>query len=342
MDELFAGFRREKRSGWTWFLCRDSVLDPWFEHYEELERTPVKQNPVRKVFRTADRTGAELYVKHDVPHGFWANLKGAIRPKGLSEFKSFLALRNLGIPCAQYAAYGFRRRESMLVTESLRNSVSCSEFWHARAAGNPELAGKFLRSVCLLVQKLLSDGVSHPDFHAGNLLVNLETLQCCLIDLYGVKVHGRPCTAAEQDRLLRVFWEFSARFSPADVLDIFRMCGFSLPEKECFLRWENLVRKEQQRIERDWPRRRMQILSGNSKFCRTVRNESGKTLVFRNTAWFAPCGYDLQKLRRAELDHAEAVRIWLESFHCQLRQEAVKELPLVWETGACGRDALYF
>ncbi|MDD3119734.1 MAG: hypothetical protein PHQ27_11185, partial [Victivallales bacterium] len=111
--------------------------------------------------------------------------------------------------------------------------------------------------------------------------------------------------------------------------------------------WQSAVALEERAIERDWPRRQQQILSGNSKFCHRVRI-GGRDYFLRQTAFYRPI-FQYSHFRvpehlgaGKEYSRPEAQNIWLDSFYAQLRHESRPQVPLIWELRPQGDDLIYY
>ena len=88
-----------------------------------------------------------------------------------------------------------------------------------------------------------------------------------------------------------------------------------------------MVRLNNVRLDRDWEKRRRQILSGNSKFSHTEGNRE-----IRHSLWHEPVPLPEEtELSIRELDMPTARTEWLESFRRQLRGEKLDAVPLIFE-----------
>lgn len=163
----------------------------------------VKSNPYRTVYRV-ELPGGAVYVKHCRVRGFRAWAREVLRPpKARLEFENALALQGRGIAAIIPLAWGEPASpwpgESFLITRSRDGAVPLDRFAehvlpslppNDRAAVRRQLAwslGQFLA-------RLHDAGVTHPDPHPGNLLVELPPCRVpkfFLIDLHAVRI-GRP------------------------------------------------------------------------------------------------------------------------------------------------------
>ena len=203
-----------------------------------------------------------------------------------------------------------------------------------------------------LIKVLREKGIRHPDFHAGNIMYCPESAEMALIDVYGIKAEacGRKLSKKDENRLLHLLVEYSGRLSEEDVFRLFEACGLNLSGKEILLRWQELLAANERHIFHEWPKRRRQILSGHSKFCRLASPEDVQVelgghqkLMIRNTPYFTVQNPDLSKLGIVKLSHEAAENLWLESFRKQLlHREEEKRLPQAWLQRDDGTDLLYF
>ena len=188
----------------------------------------VKANPARTVYRVV-LPGATVFVKHCKINGSRAWAREAIRPpKARLEFDNALALRERGVPAVEPLAWGTADShwpgESFLITHALTATVP---FLHCLEHVLPTLPQVEHRAVRRQVArafgeflaKLHDAGITHPDPHPGNLLVEMppnRVPQFALIDLHAVCV-GSPLAWRESRNNLVLFnrW-FQIRASRAD------------------------------------------------------------------------------------------------------------------------------
>ncbi len=173
-------------------------------------------------------------------------------------------------------------------------------------------------------------------------MIHPGSMEIVLIDLYGVRVDsGR---GADPEQLLQIFWEFSDGLTAAEIAGWIRQCTGDPSLQKAEECWQKIYRKKMEHIAHEWPKRERQILSGNSKFCRSVKNDadSSSSLILRNTFWFAARDLKPEQLRMESYPHGEAEKIWLTSFRQQLEHVQKSPLPLIWRQNPDGMDQLYF
>lgn len=212
-------------SGTELFGAKGPDLDSWIASGEA---TIVKTNPARTVYRVV-LPGATVFVKHCKICGPRSWAREAIRlPKARLEFDNALALRERGVPAVEPLAWGTTNSygpcESFLITRALTETVPflcCLE--QVLPTLPPEESRSARRSITRafgeFLAKLHDAGITHPDPHPGNLLVELSPkgeAQFALIDLHAVHV-GRSLTWRESRNNLVLFnrW-FQIRASRAD------------------------------------------------------------------------------------------------------------------------------
>ena len=168
----------------------------------------VKHGSHRTVYRVALPTGA-VYVKHCRINGPRAWAREALRPpKARLEFENARRLLALGVgaavPLAWGAAYSAWPGESFLGTRDLAPAIPFIDFV---AAQFPALAldeqchvrRQLARGLGRFLARLHDAGVTHPDPHPGNLLVELPPSlvpHFSLLDVHAVRF-GRPLSWAE-------------------------------------------------------------------------------------------------------------------------------------------------
>ncbi|MBM3978947.1 MAG: hypothetical protein FJ304_01430 [Planctomycetes bacterium] len=135
----------------------------------------VKHGPHRTVYRVALPCGAVVYAKHCRITGPRAWAREVVRPpKAQLEFENAARLRALGIGAAVPLAWGARDScrpgESVLITRDLAPAVPLTDLVEGRAP-SPRARQELARALGRFLARLHDQGVTHPDPHAGNVLV---------------------------------------------------------------------------------------------------------------------------------------------------------------------------
>ena len=312
-----------RRGGWTWFTDDPAVLEPWADSIGDLLAHPVKKNAVRSVCRAADGTGA-CFVKIERKPGFWNRLRNRFFSKAQSEYKSGRLLLECGIPCAEYLAWGRCGASSAVVSRALVGWISALKYWYTEARFDAGKKQRWLDVFFDLTFRFRENSLTHPDFHAGNVLLNPATNEHALIDTYGIRRKNR---LDEQDIRDILSWLLPLRMDvPEDEL-IQRLDRRRILSQAAEPFFREMVRLNNVRLDRDWEKRRRQILSGNSKFSHTEGNRE-----IRHSLWHEPVPLPEEtELSIRELDMPTARTEWLESFRRQLRGEKLDAVPLIFE-----------
>ena len=196
--------------------------------------TPVKQNHQRTITRV-QLPSATVFVKlcrANTPRA-WA--RELLRPaKARLEFENAIALRTLHIATIEPLAWGGTPGplpgDSVLITRNQDGAEPFATFLtetlptlppHVQRGVSRQLA----RGLALFLAKMHEAGVSHPDPHPGNLLIELPPSRIpkfFLIDLHAVRF-GRPLTWTETRENLTLLnrW-FQLRCSRADRVRFWR------------------------------------------------------------------------------------------------------------------------
>ena len=316
---------RVRRNGWEWFLNDPSVLEPWAEKMEELAADPLKRNGVRSVFRTEDSAGHGCFVKLESKNGLLNRIRNRFFSKAESEYNSGRLLLSCGIPCADYLAWGRRGGASAVVSRALDGCVSALEYWYRVARYEEREKQRWLNLFFDLSLQFCKNSLCHPDFHAGNVLLQPEAEKCFMIDAYGI---CRKSCLDDQDLRSLLHWLLPLRMDVPDRELLERLERRGILRQDAGPFYRELVRLEEARVEHDWKkRRRKQIMSGHSKFSHTEGNRE-----IRHTLWFEPSPLpDVSQLTVREMDTEEAETVWLDSFYRQLRAEKLGEVPLIFE-----------
>lgn len=330
-----------KRGSWKWHVVSEDVLEPWFDVFKQYEANPVKRNPVRSVFKVKDANAAEYYVKHDTPQKFTGKLKTVFRSKVKKEYDSYVLLRSHSIPSVEYVGWGTSFPEGMLISKTLNGSMNSFEYWLTSAVSDPAKKKHFLDTLTGLLRAFAESNLIHPDFHAGNILYLPSTGKIYLVDTYGIFRLNRSPENTDKIKLLKILTNFREELSPEEIISVIPETGIVKGCMEGLLLWDNAIAIEEENVRRKWKQRTAQILSGTSKFA--VESRENNDLVFRrNTRWFEPVEYDLEKLNAVELEHSKAEKIWLDSFYADLMCKRFDEVPLAWRISKNKKDILYY
>ena len=315
-----------QRGGWTWHLEDPSVLDPWADHIPDLIRNPVKRNGIRSIFKAEDSSGRIYFVKAEEKNDWLSRFRNRFFSKAESEYRSAQLLRDCGIPCAQYTAWGRNDRGgAIVVSRSLEGSVSAMELWYAEARFDENLKQKWLDLFFDFALRFREHHLTHPDFHSANVMLEPHTYLAAMIDTYGI--HRELCFG-ESDLRAILAWLPPLRMDvPVPELAArLEQTGLLKQNAETFLR--DQIRRSELRLEAEWEKRRKaQILSGNSKFSHTVGNRE-----YRHTLWYEPAPMpEEQELLQEEYLPEDAQKIWLDSFRDQLFCRKLEKVPLILE-----------
>ncbi len=154
----------------------------------------VKTNPYRSIYRV-ERSGGAVYVKHLRPRGLRAWAREVLRPpKAQLEFENALALAERGVPAIEPLAWGGPDSpwpgESLLVTRARGGAAPFSELLETPPTQPPALRRSVAAALGRFLARLHDAGVTHPDPHPGNFLVEFApgaAPRFDLLDLHAVR-----------------------------------------------------------------------------------------------------------------------------------------------------------
>lgn len=309
-----------KKYGRKWHIYgEENLLVPWAENVENIRGDLIKKNRNREVRRVISADGAEYYVKRErrfhIPF---------THSKAEKEYLAFALLEEKGIPCAECSAWSASLDDSILVTRALPETFcSLLRYWYMK----PEKDLIFLQKLCDFLADTAKAGIWHPDFHAGNLMTNGEDI--VLIDPVGI-TEAEPTDSPEGGMLIPLVIAFG-EVSLEEIGVMIHKSGLYASETTAVEVLRQVEKQQHELIEKEWEKRRKQILAGSSKFA--TETEPGK--FFRNSAWFAPLlKYPENILEEQEISAEEAETIWIESFHCQLMKKPCERIPVIYEKNA--------
>ncbi len=281
----------------------------------------VKSNAKRTVLRVGD-----WYIKRE----------RSFRNKAKAEFAAARLLERAGIPCVYFAAYGTcGLLHTILISRAEKDTVSALEYFFTR----PERRKNFLAALKKLMRRMKQLGIRHDDFHAGNVLVRDRGEDCelILVDPVAVRAdrHVPPVLLAE----------FAGDFLPElTEAELEELCGAAAEQESDAPALAQLVcRNLEKKIGKQWKKREKQILSGNSKFLRTVKTDDGRTFRILATRWYAPgvLPADLNAFHREIMPRHDADSCLLTFFRNRLTGKNVPPLACL-EDLPDGNTVLYF
>jgi serine/threonine protein kinase len=198
-----------RADGRVWHLSPEgeTIFGPTGPAYEQWladgTAEVIKHGSHRTVYRVA-LPSATVYVKHCRINGPRARLREFLRPpKARLEFENAARLRGLGLGAASPLAWGTSDSvwpgESFLITRDLAPAVPFVEFVEARLpAFGPEeqchVRRQLARGLGRFLALMHDLGVTHPDPHPGNFLVELPPSlvpHFYLLDVHAVRF-GSP------------------------------------------------------------------------------------------------------------------------------------------------------
>lgn len=291
---------------WVWQKDTDpSVLLPWFAGGQINGGTEIKRNARRAVYLVTAEDGRRFYAK--LEHS------GCLlfRNKAQIEFNAGKMLLAAGIPCVRFVACGRSGlHQTLLVSAAEENVVDSREYFFATAACDPVKRQAFLAALATLLQKMQEQGIRHRDFHGGNVLVReVENGSCSLLLVDPVAVSREK--HADPFELARILNDYRPLLTDAEAL------ALSGNDPELL---ERIVADLKEKCSHEWAKRKAQILTGNSKFSRTVRLDDGQIFEIASTPWYKPVEMpaDLSGFTVETFSAAEAEERWLAMFRARL------------------------
>ncbi|WP_165235460.1 lipopolysaccharide kinase InaA family protein [Aquisphaera insulae] len=278
--------------GW-WFRgpWRDALLGPEGLRLEQWRAegrlSVVKSGPHRIVYR-ADLPEGAIFIKHYLVPDYRAMLRQWFRRgKGRNEGKRSELLQSIGVATIFPIALGERRKrkfllENYLVTWEIAGAVALDEFLEFRLHELPEpsrsrVRQQIARELAILTARLHNHGITHIDFHPGNVLIRLQAgdrVELSMIDLDALRhSHGLSWKQSQQNLALldHYFWLRSSRVDRHRFVRAYLAAREGdAPEPRAFARGiEELTRAWAERLWRRWGRR----CRSTNKYFRVFRGD---------------------------------------------------------------------
>jgi hypothetical protein len=335
-------------AGWTWRFKAGTKLPEELLADDSAKKRLVKKNDLREVHYLEGTDGAAYYLKSFKADSFVEKLKALASPKARSEYESFLALEKKSVPCVEYVGWASKGNNSLLLSRGMPSSENALSFWFGKAVHDEDLKKRFLKELAAFLKSFFSAGLFHPDFHLGNLLVNPETCEFAIVDPYGIK-ETPELSAVQRFEMKRILGALRAELDLREAVDLILDSGLSPDPCDAEKLWSRIVEAEAAEMRKLWSKRKTQILSGNSKYCREkiingekwmIRNDiTGKPMADENDI----CGNSdfNEKFDRKDFSAEEAEKIWLASFRLQFHR-LLHIRPALLHCGKEGKSSLYF
>ncbi len=228
------------REGYEKILDRfdpdDFLSDLNGKHY-----TLVKENRVRTVISMpgSDISKNGIYIKYFKKGDYRDYIKHLFVPtKARTEWEVGNALLRKDINTALPLAISERKRDLLLVTETVANSEDLMEFCQANYEGNLAVEKESEKRVLLnklarFIRDIHEKGFYHYDLHAGNILIQFKKDQAVsyhdydlyLIDLHSVKIFKNISIRKRIYNLAQIFNSLSSILIKTDKLDFIRSYG---------------------------------------------------------------------------------------------------------------------
>ena len=92
---------------WDWIIDDPARLEPWFSIREDAEeKFLLYRDGDFAVFKTADTTGRNYFVHHEIPDSLAKHVKALFGSRAKDLFASAIILNEHGIPAIQYPGWG--------------------------------------------------------------------------------------------------------------------------------------------------------------------------------------------------------------------------------------------
>ncbi len=199
-------------------------LEAW---REEGRLKTIKSGPHRVVYRV-DLPEGVIYVKHYLVPDYRAMFRQWFRRgKGRNEAKRSQVLAEIGVPTIHPIALGEQRKrrflfENYLITWEIPGTIPLDDFLENHLELLPEplrsqIRQRLAKSLAVLTARLHNAGMTHIDFHPGNILVCINSEQMpvlTMIDLDALRKNSRLTWPKAQQNLALLdhyFWLRSSR-----------------------------------------------------------------------------------------------------------------------------------
>lgn len=309
---MSSSLKKIRINNWVFNIKDENILHPWFNKLKNIKQdTVIKKNAARTVFRCSGGNGRKLIVKYNQPEGISAQFASLIKNKACREYKSGEVLRKSGISCVNFSGWGYRGKESILISEEIENTVSVKNFWLANFADYKSYLQnekkEYLAKLADFIRKINLEKIYHPDFHAGNIIYAPDKKRFYIVDPYGIKKISK-LNYRIKFKMMLFAGAFRGELNNKEASDFLISCGWADNESEGNKVWEKIKSSCREKVKKLWIKRRRQILSGQ-KYTEK-RNINNKNTLVRN--YFTP---GVGKYIEKKYDNSEKAKsIFLDSY----------------------------
>jgi len=332
---------------WEWHIENMDLLDSWFaKFHDHVKSASVKSNAQRDVF-IVESKGAKYYVKYSHPNSMFQKSRSIITSKSAAEFNSSKLLKKYGIPTPDALGWGRKGSESMLITKAVTDAVNARKFWFSTALNNHKKQEQFLANLAAFLEKFLTSGLFHPDFHPGNLLVSDKDgkISFILIDPYGI-VKMKTLNFSKIFEMLCIIGAFRGELNDSQGAALIGKIFPDYTAETCMTRWQQIVVAESKKTVKLWDKRKDRIISDSrysqvferdGKNIRIRKSLAGELVINLNDA----LKINNQQFDIQELESHQAERQWLKSFQKEFHR-LPQALPLAWIQAPESQDIIIF
>ncbi|MFO0814483.1 MAG: lipopolysaccharide kinase InaA family protein [Gemmatales bacterium] len=239
----------------------------------------VKQSESRTVYRVG-LPERPVYIKHYPVNNLKARAKQWVRQaKALTEWQRTIQLNERSVPTTTPVAVGQHPEQgSYIITEEIPESQSLLEYveshWHRwQQRDDQHQSRQLIAEVSQFLARMLQNGISHDDLHAGNILIHSTaegTREWYLIDPYAVQTQP-PCDRKALRNTLALishsFWHYLSPRQRLQAWAIFRRTSgyhFHRDEERSFLM--ELQKHLERQLYAQWNQRAKRNTKANRDF----------------------------------------------------------------------------
>jgi tRNA A-37 threonylcarbamoyl transferase component Bud32 len=283
MDTDMANSLKDLRWHWRHDACARlrRVLESgdWVDAVELVKHTP-RRSVYRKSAHHSDACPG-IYLKHEHPVNPRDIIKLLFRNKTRMEFDCACRLYQAGIHTAEPVGWGRNKLHSVLATCEIEGAVEFLPAWEG-IRNKPDRRADFLEKLGCCLNSLVRHGVSHPDMHVGNILVNhgSDGWDFFLLDTYKCRV-GKPMSPELLRRCLGWIVCIVHELSDAEIAALMHRSFANVPVVRHQEVWNQVLRAQHRQIRLQGRGRRKRLFSSGS-ICTKVTADDGTWIVMKD------------------------------------------------------------
>jgi len=331
-------------SNWSWEIIDKDIISSILEEIKNPKNiVKISSNRIISIMRYKNEN---YYIKYDKPEQAFIQIKRIIKSKVKSEFYSALLFAGTDIKFAEFIGYGISRSSGIIISKEVKNSRNARDFWFSEVAGDKDKEDKYIKQFIIFLGHIFRANIYHPDFHLGNILIDIKTYEFIIIDPYGIS-KKKALSEKKEFEMLHIISTFRNSLSNSQIGEMLISLNIADNQGKAKMLWNNILKSTGKKNRQNWGKREKQILEHNNKYIEVVKNKQQQLFLLkksqsRKTFVSASIINNVKSLEKKfikkEYPKDVIEKVWLSSF-CLQFHEINHQKPLIFDIE---NSVLYF